>query len=201
MKYGYLEGEPDPSGHSQGCFSKIITPPQLTKIGLSPNHTHGELRIEVNNGPDHEAAIRREITLELTSLCRFSYSPSRCLIRPTRNEDYALPIPGSPEYFRNTRILVTESGKSLGELLPIIKLCWKSASKVRFILNSPDPTSNNDAGFMTSNNLTISLSMESCPTYKSIDSMLGGTRHQAPPAYRELYHADPRRVCETRLIT
>ncbi|KAK9767693.1 hypothetical protein K7432_002332 [Basidiobolus ranarum] len=206
MRYGYLEGKSDLTGQSHGYFSKIITPPHLTKIGLSSNHNkfgftglrksilnwmgeHQELRIELTGGVN-EASTRRGITFEFTTLYQFAYSPSRCLIRPTKNEDYASPIPGSPEYYSNTRILVTESGKSLGELLPIIKLCWKSDPRVKFILNHTEPGT--APSFILPTNLAISLTLETCPTYKSSDSIISATRQREPPAYSEINHDEPR---------
>ncbi|KAK9767169.1 hypothetical protein K7432_003229 [Basidiobolus ranarum] len=195
MRYGYLEGK---SG--QGYFSKIVTPPHLTKIGLSPNHdtfgftglrksilnwmeSHKDLRIELQCGSNQGFSERRSITFELTSLYKFNYSPSTCIIRPTKNEDYSSPIPGSPEYFNNSRKLVTHSGKTLGELLPIIRLCWKADSRVRFILNQTESTSRRVANSIPPNSLAFSLTLETCPTYKSMDSVTNSIRRRELPAY------------------
>ncbi|KAK9762460.1 hypothetical protein K7432_011773 [Basidiobolus ranarum] len=55
---------------------------------------------------------------------------------PTKNQDYTEPIPGSPEYFDSTRLIVIESGRKLKEVLPFLDRCWSDGPRSRYVVNT-----------------------------------------------------------------
>ncbi|KAK9761816.1 hypothetical protein K7432_013007 [Basidiobolus ranarum] len=192
MKYGYVEGG------ATSYFVKTLTPPFLSKIGLSAHHPqfvflgykksilnwmrqHSHLKIELN---DNTQPGMSNITFEITNIYNVPFSPYQCNIRATKHSDYQ-ESPKERSTPENTRIIIVRSGKTLGEVLLLLRVCWRRNSRTRYICTS----NQNEVGFVTGHltptqeflqsnalNYTImglTIPLEPSPSYRSIDSYSG----------------------------
>ncbi|ORX79248.1 hypothetical protein K493DRAFT_390921 [Basidiobolus meristosporus CBS 931.73] len=205
MRYGYLE---DCNDGISGLFTRVVTPPLLSKIGLSANHPkfvfigfkksilrwlngHQDIVVEVKNPSQRH--VRRDVTFEISSVYNFPFSPCRILVRSSKNQDYTEPVPGSPEYYDNTRIVVIESGRKIKDILPFIDRCWASSTKSRYIVNTevlnavaqlgsrgdvqPSQYGNGVVAQLpfgpspTYRTVEYGIPLDQAPTYKTIDSV------------------------------
>ncbi|ORX81219.1 hypothetical protein K493DRAFT_412023 [Basidiobolus meristosporus CBS 931.73] len=148
MRYGYVE---DCNEGINGLFTRVVTPPLLSKIGLSSQHPkfafigykksilkwlteHQQIVVELKDSARQRDL--RDVTFEISNVYSLPFSPCRVVIRPSKNQDYTEPIPGSPEYFDNTRLIVVESGRKLKDVLPFLDRCWTDGPRARYVVNT-----------------------------------------------------------------
>ncbi|ORX90456.1 hypothetical protein K493DRAFT_340016 [Basidiobolus meristosporus CBS 931.73] len=182
MKYGYVEDV------ASSYFTKTLTPPFLSKIGLSCHHPqfaflgykksilnwmrkNSHLKVELN---DNTQPGIRNITFEITNLYNIPFSPYRCNIRATKLSDYQEPSKENPAP-ENTRILIVRSGKSLGDILLLLRICWARSSRTRYICTGDELELDLLARHLTSNqepSVPITLPLEPSPSYHSIERPL-----------------------------